>query len=62
MHVFRQIDEGRVQYGADRFKQIRCQNDFLKNPRGIQSVKRDGREDKRIQQLADERRAVVAQP
>ena len=62
MHPFRQIDERRVQYRADRFKQIRCQNDFQKNPRGIQSVKCEGREDKRIQQLADERRTVVAQP
>ena len=62
MHPFRQIDERRVQYRADRFKQIRCQNDFQKNPRGIQSVKCDGREDKRIQQLADERRTIVAQP
>ena len=60
MHVFRQIDERRVQYRADRLEQIRRQNDFQKNSRGIQAVKCDSGEDKRIQQLADERRTVVA--
>ena len=45
MHVFRQIDERRVQYRADRLEQIRRQYDFQENPRGIQSVKRDGGED-----------------
>ena len=60
IHPFRQIDERRVQQRADRLEQIRRQDDFQEDPRGIQPVKRDGREDQRIQQLADERRAVVA--
>ena len=62
MHPFRQIDERRVQYRADRLEQIRRQDDFQKHSRGIQAVKCDSGEDKRIQQLTDERRTIVAQP